>query len=153
MPFTAYVSGGQNHTCSMIPEVQVLISVTYGSIPEALIYICSELFLVISDPVQGALLDRSPGIDHILLKQPSTQEEGRLHSWSWVKAICIVAPLADLCTPPPAIRSRLCWNSIMPAILPMWEEQNIVQRRVGGMQMAYPLQATTCQAQNYVSVV
>src|SRR5882762_2179788 len=126
------VSGRQDDMLSPLCSICILIVV--DSIPHILIDIRPELLLVVANPIQFTLLSRSPCIHHILLKQPTTHQEGRWLSRASLKSESIITPLADILAP--ATFWCIHGNFCMKTFFTPWKEHSAAESRITGMQMA-----------------
>jgi hypothetical protein len=134
---------------------QIIYAIIEDIICQASVAVRPEPLLVVSDPVQIALLNGSPSINHILLEQSScTKDVVRLDcSWTDVKAIGIIQQLGDFfCT------SRCTLIDIhrdvkMPALLTRREEEDIVKGGIGMTELADAAELTTLESQDDVAFV
>lgn len=87
------MSGGKDDGASSLSKI------TYGFIKDivaqAFVLVCPEHFLIVSDPVEIALLNAGPAIDNVLLIESSCTKDVDVGGTD-VKAIGIIESLGDL---------------------------------------------------------
>ena len=115
--------------------------------------ICSQLLLMIYNPVEIALLHRCPCIHHILLKEVATPKQQRLLSRSRMQPVCIIALLGNIWSLLFLISVKMSRNFFMPTILTMRKEQDIVEGGVGRIKMTDLFQTSTSEPKNDVMVI
>jgi hypothetical protein len=80
--FTPRKAGWENDSSAMFSKIDVVVPVTQCHIPQSRVYTRSQLFLMMSNPVDIALLHRGPSVNHKLLKEVPTPKQLRLGSRS-----------------------------------------------------------------------